>query len=152
MWEVKECMCLVHTFTAVHCPENRQLKAGLKTFSEHPCSKTLYSWRKNKSLPKDMFPLLVDRGRGEKPPAVACQTHTNQGLNLQSRHVPWLGIGPTVSQCMGQCSTNSHDGRPLSLLLRSLIFLRNMKAWTINTFLFEGIRVHVWTVTFYCTG
>ena len=75
-----------------------------------------------KSLPKDMFIDLRERGRGvgrernisvrEKHPSGASHTCHAQGLNLQPRYVPWRGTEPTTFCCTGWCSNQlSHLAR-----------------------------------------
>ena len=44
----------------------------------------------------------------EKYWLVASHMYPKSGLNLQPRHVPWLGIEPVTFQFLGQCPTKLH--------------------------------------------
>ena len=71
-----------------------------------------------------IFGERVREGEGEKPMwdrnwlAASC-TCPNQGMNPQPRHVPPLGIKPTIFQFTGWCSNHlSHNG----LIFRTSMF------------------------------
>ena len=63
-----------------------------------------------------------ERDRCERETSIYCflyaPTHLDQGVNLQPRHIPWLGIKPATFWCTTGCSNQlRHVARAKAILM-----------------------------------